>query len=206
MPQKITIIRHGETDYNSRNILQGQLPIPLNAKGIEQVKRAAKKLEREIFDAIYSSDLLRTVQTAEIVAHKNIEKIIKTSHIRERSLGTLEGKHKDIAFKTLGVIKDGFPLHHFWDFIEQKEHKVLKLEAKKDLFVRTKQFIDKLHDEFNDKHVLLVSHGGTIRVLLHHLGFTDHDFLKKIVIKNAAILHLTKKGDGYDLKIDDEHV
>lgn len=64
----IYIIRHGQTELNSRKVLQGRSDYPLSDIGIEQVREAAKHLAEIRFDVVYSSPLVRAVQTAQIVA------------------------------------------------------------------------------------------------------------------------------------------
>lgn len=64
----IYIIRHGQTELNSRHALQGRSDHPLDEIGIEQAKEAAVLLSSVQFDKVYSSPLQRAVQTAEIVA------------------------------------------------------------------------------------------------------------------------------------------
>lgn len=64
----IYIIRHGKTELNKANVLQGRSNYPLNDEGIRQAVEATKMLESIEFDYVYSSPLIRAVQTAEIVA------------------------------------------------------------------------------------------------------------------------------------------
>lgn len=64
----IYIIRHGQTELNNRHMLQGRSDYPLNEKGIEQAKEAAANLKETNFRMVYSSPLIRAVQTAEIIA------------------------------------------------------------------------------------------------------------------------------------------
>ena len=66
----IYIIRHGQTELNNRQVLQGRSDHPLNAQGIAQAKAAASRLRERgiIFDRVFSSPLIRAVQTARIVA------------------------------------------------------------------------------------------------------------------------------------------
>jgi len=64
----IYVIRHGQTRLNSRKALQGRSDSPLNEAGIEQAREAARLLADVRFDAVYSSPLIRAVQTAQIVA------------------------------------------------------------------------------------------------------------------------------------------
>lgn len=64
----IYIIRHGQTELNSRQVLQGRSDYPLNEAGIAQAEGAARRLQGIRFDRVYTSPLRRAVQTAEIVA------------------------------------------------------------------------------------------------------------------------------------------
>ena len=64
---KVYLIRHGETDWNSVRKLQGQTDIRLNDYGIELAKLTAEGLKDVDFDLIYSSPLIRAVETAEII-------------------------------------------------------------------------------------------------------------------------------------------
>ena len=64
----IYMIRHGQTELNSRQVLQGRSDFPLNETGIAQAEEAAARLRGIPFSAVYSSPLVRAVQTARIVA------------------------------------------------------------------------------------------------------------------------------------------
>ncbi len=64
----IYIIRHGQTELNSRGVLQGRSDHALNEKGIAQAKEAAQRLRGIPFSAVWSSPLVRALQTAEIIA------------------------------------------------------------------------------------------------------------------------------------------
>ncbi len=63
----IYIIRHGKTELNKANVLQGRSNHPLNEEGVEQAKKAAENLREIHFDHVFSSPLIRAVETAEIV-------------------------------------------------------------------------------------------------------------------------------------------
>ena len=99
---KIYFIRHGETDYNKKLISQGQKRgIPINQTGIIQSKRTGLYLKNHRladgnFDCIYSSPLLRSKQTAEIIADEiNYKKeIIYDSRLMEKDKGDLTNKKK----------------------------------------------------------------------------------------------------------------
>ena len=96
----IYIIRHGETEWNVKKIMQGQKNSLLTTKGIQQAKQAAKQLKQIKFAAIFSSDLLRAKRTAQIIALEH-KLIVKTRKIlRERYYGKFEGK-KIITYQIL---------------------------------------------------------------------------------------------------------
>ena len=70
MPKKIVIVRHGQTEYNVKDILQGQLHVPLDEIGLIQAEKVAEKLQDELFDVVFSSDLKRAMQTAHPIVKK----------------------------------------------------------------------------------------------------------------------------------------
>ena len=94
----LTIVRHGRTSYNNREITQGQLDVPLDEVGIKQARDAGNALKGEQFDCVYTSDLSRTIQTAtEIIQlnknSSNQRLIIKRDILlRERGYGIMEDK------------------------------------------------------------------------------------------------------------------
>lgn len=85
----IYMIRHGKTELNKANVLQGRSNYPLNDEGIRQAENAAKMLERIRFDYVYSSPLIRAVQTAEIVVPN--QEILLDDRLIEMDYGQYEG-------------------------------------------------------------------------------------------------------------------
>ena len=87
----IYIIRHGQTELNSKNALQGRSDYPLNDAGIQQAREAATALQNLgiRFDRVYTSPMIRAIQTAEIVA-PDIERVIDERLI-EMDYGPYEG-------------------------------------------------------------------------------------------------------------------
>lgn len=88
----IYIIRHGQTDANLRNELQGRRDVPLNEQGREQARRARAFLDERgiLFDRVYSSPLCRAVETARIVSGGGVP-VEKDDRLLEMDYGPYEG-------------------------------------------------------------------------------------------------------------------
>ena len=89
---KLLLIRHGQSAGNAEGRFGGHGPTPLSDLGRHQANITADALAREKITAIYSSDLLRAVQTAEPLADKTGVSMIASPAFRERHVGILEGK------------------------------------------------------------------------------------------------------------------
>ena len=89
---KIYLMRHGETKWNKRSKLQGQVDIPLAPKGIEQAEMTSEGLKDIPFDHIFSSPLKRAYKTAQVVRRDRPIEIVRDDRLKEMSFGTSEGK------------------------------------------------------------------------------------------------------------------
>jgi broad specificity phosphatase PhoE len=87
----LLLVRHGETDWNAEGRLQGQIDRPLSDFGRRQARQLGETLEGEELEAIYSSDLARARETAEIVAERLGLPVELDSDLREKDWGTWEG-------------------------------------------------------------------------------------------------------------------
>jgi probable phosphoglycerate mutase len=90
-PTRFCLIRHGETAWNAEGRLQGHIDIPLNEAGRAQAQAAALRLATHSFDALYSSDLARTLETAAVAAALIGLEVRRTQSLRERCLGEFQG-------------------------------------------------------------------------------------------------------------------
>ena len=88
---KLLLVRHGETDWNAEGRLQGQTDRPLSDYGRRQAQQLADELGSEEFEAIYSSDLIRARETAEIIARRLELPVKLDPDLREKDWGTWEG-------------------------------------------------------------------------------------------------------------------
>src|SRR5919204_5528893 len=92
---ELLLVRHGETDWNVQQRWQGHQDPPLNALGREQARALAEALAGEGIDAVYTSDLRRARETAEIVAARLGVEVRPLPDLREIDVGTWSGLTMD---------------------------------------------------------------------------------------------------------------
>eukprot|EP00128_Syssomonas_multiformis_P007501 Colp12_sorted_trinity150504_noHs@5262 len=183
----LSIVRHGETDYNLNKICQGQTDVKLNARGKLQAERVAFRLSKERIDKIISSDLSRASETAQTIA----------------------SYHKEVNFETSTLLREkcagkyaGLPLMQVPTF--GREGRPEGGESWLDVRSRATAFMDQLigwaiessakrGDPDCRDHIVIVSHGGFIHelkgVIQDHFGF-DWGTFQNQVSKNAGITTL----------------
>src|SRR5688500_9825999 len=88
---RVIVVRHGETAWNNEKRWQGHLDSPLTAKGLSQAQALARRLSGERFSALYTSDLGRAYQTAQLIAAATGHSVVLDSRLRERKLGVFQG-------------------------------------------------------------------------------------------------------------------
>ena len=186
---RLIIVRHGETEENLRDVIQGHLPGVLSKNGIEQARKVALRLKKERIDFIYSSDLARAVDTAkEIVRHHPEARLTFTPELRERHMGEFEGKtHREIG----------------WDVIEMSGTypDPKSGESKKQMLERVGHFLSEIAGKHPQGNILLVGHGGSIGALLTHLvgkEFTDDN---KKDLKNTGVTVIEVGREGTKLHL-----
>jgi len=87
----LLLVRHGETDWNAERRWQGHADVPLNERGREQARALAEQLAGESVDAIYSSDLSRARDTADILGARLDVPVVVDADLREIDVGPVEG-------------------------------------------------------------------------------------------------------------------
>jgi broad specificity phosphatase PhoE len=93
---RFCLIRHGQTDWNLEGRYQGQSDVPLNETGRAQADILAQQLQGQSFAAIYSGDLERAKETAEIIATSIHLPVTVEPRLREINQGEWEGQLVDV--------------------------------------------------------------------------------------------------------------
>lgn len=159
----IYLVRHGADDNSKRGGWSNQ---PLTDEGLKQSEELARKLKdcNCNADIIYSSDLLRAKQTAEILAKNLNLKIEYISDFREVNNGDLAGMDNAIAGELYPNL--------YWRKLEWGQH-YPNGESPKAFYERVKTAWEKLISS-NLKSVILVTHGGVINVIMHLVNGVEY--------------------------------
>ena len=152
---QLLLIRHGETDWNSAGRWQGHSDTPLNEEGRRQASALAELLDGA--DVVYSSDLARAKETAEILAARLTLPVRLDARLRERSFGSWEGL-------TSVEIEERFPDdHRRWQAGEG--FGATDAEPFEVFAARIRGFLEDVLGRHDGETVLVVAHGGSIRVI-----------------------------------------
>ncbi len=174
------LVRHGQTVWNTLGKTQGHGDSPLTNLGVSQAENLGEALKDFPIDIVYSSDLGRAVQTAEIISEKLGKKSVPTPLLREMGFGIWEGMQ-------LKKIEETYPeKFNLWRHSPDK----LEIEGGETLnhiLDRQKQLIEELNNKYENKHILLVSHSVTVRVMLLHFLDSSVKNLYRIKIDNTAL-------------------
>lgn len=160
----IYIVRHGQTNWNISKRLQGHNPIPINENGRKEADNVRRKIELLNFDKIISSDLLRAIQTTEIINKHLSKDVILDSRLRSVDYGTLEGRFISDISQEEWALYNSTPTF-------------FNAESTENVYLRIKSFFDEQFSK--NENVLIVAHGGTLRIISYYLRYRDK-FIKYI--------------------------
>lgn len=155
---RFCIVRHGETDWNVDQRIQGQVDIPLNRAGLAQATAAARGLAGVHFSAVYSSDLARAWATAEALARVVAKPIHADPNLRERHMGVLQAMTRD-------EIRDRQPEHYEAYASRDEICDFDGGESLQEFAARIEARLAILAAEHLDETVLLVTHGGVLDIV-----------------------------------------
>lgn len=175
----IYLFRHGETDWNKASRIQGHTNTELNETGRQQAKALALKMKSVPLDFIFSSDLKRAAETAQLVSEHHDIQVQHSQLLREAFMGDAQGKTRDEIIDLYGA--------KMWDEFRCLDWTNLDAsmpggETRREQINRFLKFFDELSiDKHKEEvHLGISSHGGVLRNIIHH-KFPD--------IKEAVAIH-----------------
>jgi alpha-ribazole phosphatase len=186
---RLLLVRHGETEWNKEGRYHGVTDVELSETGLGQAKRLGQRLAAEKPDALYSSPLKRAMQTAQQIAEVNNLSIVPRDELRELNLGDFEGK------RFRGVGDEGRPLEAAWE-AGNIEFSPLGGETLHQLHDRVVGFVSTLRERHSEGVVLIVSHGGTLRMMICHLIGIELRYWWRIRLESAALSIVEVRPEG----------
>lgn len=176
------LFRHGQTDWNIDLRLQGTADIPMNATGIDQVRRAAEKIDPADWDLLLTSPLGRARQTAEILAE---------------SLGLGEPAVEPLLLERNFGLGEGLTYAQ-WQENYSKLDEIPGAEPEAKVIERAQLLLETFQSAHSAKRVLAVSHGALIRFVLSTV--TDGAIPPKGERLQNASLHLLDHAESWTLR------
>ena len=180
---KLFLIRHGQSAGNAEGRFGGHGPTPLSELGHQQAEVTAKALAKDGVDVIYSSDLLRAVQTAEPLSRLTGVPVVTTPAFRERHVGVLEGL-------TFDESKERYP-RDFYALVNRTVHHVISGgESYRHLLRRSTATLNEILRTHQGQKIAIFSHTGALCFLsLYLLGAIRRDTKQTpwIVTSNCGI-------------------
>ncbi len=187
-------MRHGVTEFNSARRFAGYSDVKLSAAGCGQVERLRDRLADDKIDAVYSSDLRRALVTAEVISSGHKMDIATCPELREVNYGNVEG----LTFEEISRL---YP-----EVAESLTNFSLRLrfpggEGFEEFIERTSKFLDRLKQHTPEQTILIVSHGGPLKVLVCYLLGIDLGHWWQIRLDNASLSIMETYSQGAILSL-----
>jgi 2,3-bisphosphoglycerate-dependent phosphoglycerate mutase len=216
---RLVLLRHGQSEWNLKNVFTGWVDVPLSEKGVKEALDAGEKLKDSRFDIVYVSEQIRAIQTALFVLSRNAGAkipvikhkegkmaewgviydeetqketlpLIKDWHLNERYYGELQGKNKAKTAQQYGDDQV-----HIW----RRSYDVPPPngEALKDTAERTIPFFtDTIVPELEKgKNVLVSAHGNSLRSIIMYIdGLSKEQVLKLELPTGIPVIYEFEKG------------
>jgi 2,3-bisphosphoglycerate-dependent phosphoglycerate mutase len=193
MDRILVLVRHGQSEWNLKNLFTGWKDPGLTEKGVAEAKAAGERLKRKglIFDIAYTSVLSRAQHTLDLILAElgqNGLETVRDQALNERDYGDLTGLNKDEARK-----KWGEEQVHVW----RRSYDVPPPggESLKDTLARALPYymVHIQPDVLKGKKVLVSAHGNSLRALIMALeGLTPEQILKRELETGVPIVYRLK--------------
>jgi 2,3-bisphosphoglycerate-dependent phosphoglycerate mutase len=219
---KLILLRHGESEWNAKNLFTGWVDVRLSATGEKEAKRGGELLKEHnlLPDVLYTSLLRRAIHTAQIAldaCDRHWIPVTRTWRLNERHYGALQGKDKKQTLETYG--EDQFKLwrrsfdvppppiddHDEYSQFGDPRYAELgsqmpKTECLKDVVDRLVPYLtsgDLPRDLNQGKTVLIAAHGNSIRAIVKHIACISDEEIAEVNIPTGIPL-LFKFDDEFE--------
>jgi 2,3-bisphosphoglycerate-dependent phosphoglycerate mutase len=195
---KLVLVRHGESEYNAKDLWCGWVDAPLTEKGRLEARRAGEEIKDIKIDVVFVSDLIRSKQTweemAKVLGLESLE-TIQAPEIKERNYGVLTGLNKWEAKEKYGE-EQWLKWRRGWD------EPIQNGETLKDVYNRCVPYFQNkvLPLLESGKNVLLSDHGNSLRALVKYLDKIEDSEIYKLEIPTGTVYIYDFDSEGNILK------
>ena len=200
MTGKLILLRHGESEWNAKNLFTGWVDVDINEKGVSEGKKAAELLlaENLLPDVLHTSLLRRAIHTAYLAldgCDRHWIPVKRNWRLNERHYGALQGKNKAQTLEEFGEeqfmlwrrsydtppplidVDDEFSQFHDARYADIPEAERPRTECLKDVVIRLLPYWEAhiVPDLAEGKTVLVTAHGNSLRALVKHLDHISDD-------------------------------
>lgn len=180
---RLILIRHGETEWNVEGRWQGHADVPLNGRGRAQAEEVAQALSRTKIDAIYVSDLKRTMETAEPLARSQGLELQVDTRLREIDQGEWQG-----------LLVDEIQKRYAEEFRRRRENPLEVAPPGGETALQVRERVLAAIQDILDRHagqtVAIVSHGFALAVIRAYFQGVPIAEVWDLVPENGEIIEL----------------
>lgn len=198
---KLLLVRHGDTKLNSGQRFWGKTDVELSANGISQAESLRDRLSTEKIDVVYASNLKRAQVTAEIIASTHQLDITTCAELGEINFGWIEGL-------TFEEISQRYPEVAELLGNRSTRPKFPGGESLDELNIRVNKFIRRLEKHAPEETILIVSHSGTLRLLMCNLMGIELEHWRqfRLTLGSLSLLDTYPEGAILNLLNDISHL
>lgn len=185
---RLIIVRHGQSEWNKLNLFTGFKNVNLTEHGVQEAKNAGKNIESNI-DIAFTSKLNRAKDTCKIIKNELDQdfEVIENEALNERDYGELTGQNKDALAKKVGE-EQVYLWRRSVSVRPPNGENLLDVIERVSLY-----FNSEIRQHLENKNVLIVAHGNSIRALLCILGVFSIDEINKFEIPTAKPMFIQVK-------------
>ena len=177
---RLTLVRHGETEWNVTMQLQGHSDSSLTKLGRQQVDAAAELLKGRKFDCLYSSDLRRATRTSEIINQYHQLEMKLHNGLRERMFGIMESL-------TRNQLKQRYPETYKGYMNRIPDFPIPNGESLSDFNYRVISTLQDIAGQNQGKNILIITHGGVLDCVIRHIFSMPLDSPRVYRLYNASV-------------------
>ena len=186
---RFLIVRHGETVWNAEGRIQGHSDTKLSEHGVLQAQAVARRLADVTIDAVYSSDLLRASETANIILAGRVVPFYQTHLLRERYYGVFEGL-------TVDERRTQFPEMFAESLVKDLDFAPTGGESARQTLNRMTPWVSGVKEKHLEESVLLVGHGGSLRSSILALMEFPPEATWRFVMGNCSLTIIDTYSDN----------